>query len=58
MSINTLQLDVSDLLKSIERHKLDNLNERRKANGQEFEPIPEELMTEEELRIKNKDGKA
>lgn len=32
MSINTTQLGVSDLLKAIERQKLDELNERRKAN--------------------------
>ena len=55
MAINTTQFDVSDLLKAIERQKLDELNERRKANGQELEPIPEELMTEEELQ-KKKDG--
>lgn len=55
MAINTTQFDVSDLIKAIERQKLDKLNERRKANGQELEPIPEELMTAEELQ-KKKDG--
>ena len=56
MAINTTQFEVSDLLKTIERQKLDELNERRKANGQELELIPEELMTEEELKIKSKNG--
>ena len=55
MAINTTQFDATDLLKAIERQKLDELNERRKANGQELEPIPEELMTAEELQ-KKKDG--
>lgn len=55
MAINTTQFDVSDLLKAIERKKLDELNERRKANRQELEPIPEDLMTEEELQ-KKRDG--
>ena len=50
------QVDI-DMLKAIERKKLDELNERRKANGQELEPIPEELMTAEELQIKNKNEK-
>lgn len=54
MTINTTQFDVSDLLKAIERQKLDELNARRKANGQELEPIPDELMTEEELKAKNR----
>ena len=55
MALNTTQFDVSDLIKAIERQKLDKLNERRKVNGQELEPIPEELMTAEELQ-KKKDG--
>lgn len=53
MSTNITQLDVSDLLKALERKKLDDLNERRKANGQEIEPIPEDLMTEEERLKRN-----
>lgn len=56
MYMNVPTQDASELInqlyKTDERRKLDELNARRKANGQELEPITEELMTEEELRLK------